>query len=846
MDNLLKQIFYFPFWWYGKQARWFLRLFINFLYFWDRQLAVSLMFRLWLTPIFGDHNLVGRLIAFIFRTFRIVTGLLVMVATELLISITFIFWLFLPFFLFSHYFIYALSFILANLFFYLWQRRDRPAREIDGEMRSDLDPKEFLKPSLLSYLLESVTNQEILSKILNRRVPQKILLKLEFSSSEEFMSALGSQLSKLDDFPVDELLKQSLALAVKMKSKHIASSHLLLTMLSRMNFKESECLEILSWSNREYDLSHLPSVFSFNYISLGLGGFNRSWTGRVTPNLDRYSRDLTKEAQEGLLPFLIGKEKPLTQALRVLERSAKSNVLLVGSPGCGKTTLVYGLAQEIVKGTRSLGLQDKRVVMLELGRLQAGTKTMGEIQGRLEDLMADVKASKNIILFIDEVHNAVTAGGNVETSVIFSSLEPEIGRGIFQTIGATTWDNYRKYIEPNEAFSRLFERVEIEEASFDETLKILEHVAGKIEPENKVVVSLPALKACIDLSVRYIYDRVLPDKAVDLLEEAATYVRNQKRPQALVRASDIESLISEKTKIPVALATGNSAESEILLNLEAKIHERLINQSEAVSAVANALRRARTGLRDDKRPISSLLFVGPTGVGKTETAKALSQTFYGDEKRMIRFDMSEFQSDDSVSSLIAKITDAVRHYPFSLLLFDEVEKASRRILDIFLAVIDDGRLTDSSGHTVSFANCLIVFTSNAGTSFIFENLRQGKPIDSFKNELFKKLEEEFRIEFLNRFDGIIIYKPLSPEHIEQIARLKLKKIVSDMEKQGYKINFTEDVIKQIAQEGYDVALGARPMRRLIQDKIESSLAKKILGGEIKKEIIYQVDEKIFN
>ncbi|MCL5004264.1 MAG: ATP-dependent Clp protease ATP-binding subunit [Patescibacteria group bacterium] len=845
MLNLPKLIFKFPIWWYKERSLWFLRLFKNLALFLNRQLAITLMVRLWLTPLFGDPNLVGHLIAVVFRTGRILFGLLVILLAEVLNAFLLLIWVFLPFLVFTDWRIYSFIFIGLVFLVYLRDRFDEPERTILGPGNLNENPELFLRSSMIKLISSSRDNLELLGKICRRRVPQRLLQKLSYQTCDDFLKDFrgpdGTRLTKIQSLGRDALLKDSLYQALDLGHRHISSVHLLLSLLKASNYRFADAREVLIWSNREYRRSHPPHFWDENYKVDGLGGFNRGWTGRVTYNLDRYSRDLTREAEAGYLPPLIGKKNQVEEALRVLERSLKNCVLLIGEPGCGKTTLVYGLAQEIVKGTAARGLADKRLMMLEISRISAGTRSVGEVQERINNVLDDIQNSGNIILFLDEIQNAVSAGGSADTSVVFGSLEPRIGQKGFQVIGAATWENYRKYIEPNSAFARLFEKVEIPEAGFDETLEILEYLGLDLEEENKVIITLDCLKACIDLSSRYIYGRVLPDKAVDLLEETVSFVRSQNRSLPLVLKADVQKIVAEKTSIPVTLAVGNTEEAASLLNLEGKIHERLVDQTEAVLALSDAIRRARVGLREEKRPITSLLFVGPTGVGKTETAKALAEVFYGHEERLIRFDMTEYQTEGSVDSLIAKLTDGVRHHPFSLVLLDEAEKANSRILDIFLQVIDDGRLTDEGGKTASFANTILVFTSNAGTQFIYENLRVGRSIDEFKGELSQKLESSFRIELLNRFDGIIVYKPLLPKHTEMIARLKLKKIAADLLKEGFVVSFSEELVKKLAADGYDVALGARPMRRLIQDKVESSIAKKILSGEIKKEIPFSVD-----
>jgi ATP-dependent Clp protease ATP-binding subunit ClpC len=607
--------------------------------------------------------------------------------------------------------------------------------------------------------------------------------------------------------------------------------------------KEEDRQAVLAWLEKRWAWEHPPFLWEDRYVLGPLGGVNRAWTGRVTPRLDAYSLDLTAEAQRGRLPPLLGKEKPLAALVRALEKESNNNVLLVGPAGCGKTTLIFGLAQEIIRGTYSPALSSKRLVSLEMGALVAGTKSEGELQERMQQILRDIEASRNVLLFIDEVHNAVAAGGGIDTSLIFSALEPHLAAGRVQMIGATSWGNYRRYIEPNEAFARLFNVVAMEEASFTETLQILEYLSQSLERKYRLFLSYPALRQAIELASRFIYERALPDKAVSLLEETVVYASRYKKVGELLTAADVAKLITEKTHIPVT-AVGKE-EAAQLLRLEERMHERLIGQDEAIKAIADAIRRARVGLRDPKRPIASLLFVGPTGVGKTEASKALAEVFFGNEENLLSFDMSEYQREDSVNRLIGApagpgqavslglLTEKVRQNPFSLILFDEVDKAHARVLDLFLQVLEEGRLTDAAGNRVNFANAILIFTSNAGTNLIYQYLREGKPLADLHKDLFSFLQNNFRVELLNRFDGVVVFSPLTLPQVAQIVRLKLNKIVKVMKEKKITISYSDALVESLAKLGFDPALGARPLRRLLQDKVESYLARKLLAGEIR-------------
>ena len=838
---MVRIILKFPYWWYYEVPCWFLKISNRVFTFLDRNFALVLMLRLWFTPLFGDPNIVGRVIGFIFRTVRIIIGSILIILSELALLFYFLLWLAIPFLLFSKIGLISLFLLSSWFIVYLSLRGEDASKEIGPDIKSGDRPRDFMSrrsKSLISTLSDATVIFDALFK--DRGVGQ-LVLRLGFIDRGEFLSELGAKRDKLKFYALSDVLGDSLHIARTLKAKFIEPYHLFLTMLKKSSYKFEEGCEIISWQERNMVWHRAPMIWEDSFAIDGLAGFNRSWTGRVTPHMNKFGVDLTIEARSGRLPILVGKKKSLAEVIRVLEKSSKNNVIIVGQPGCGKTSLVFGIAGEIVSGTRSRALMDRRLFSLEIGKLIAGSATSGDLQERMVSIIKDIEDSGNIILFIDEIQNAVSAGGGVDTSLVFSALEPHLTGKRLQIIGATSWKNYRRYIEPNEAFARLFEIVEVPEANFSETLEVLELISFDLEKRYKVLISFPALKSSVELSAKYIFDRVLPDKAVDLLEETVAEVSKNSRGH-IVLSSNVESLISEKTNIPVTKVT--QGESQSLLNLENKMHERLIDQEEAVSAIANSIRRARVGLRDEGRPIVSLLFVGPTGVGKTETAKTLAETFFGREGLMIRFDMSEYQNQDTVAALIDKLTDGVRRSPFSLILFDEVEKAFPKILDIFLQVLEDGRLTDVNGMTVSFSNTIIVFTSNAGTSTIFSKLREGLKIDDFKKDLLKELEESFRIELLNRFDGVIIFKPLTIEHVEMIARLKLKKVAAEMAKSDIKLSFSEGLIKKISAEGFDPALGARPLRRIIQDKIESTLARKILKGELKRDESFVLDESI--
>ena len=631
-----------------------------------------------------------------------------------------------------------------------------------------------------------------------------------------------------------------------------------------------------------------------------------------TPTLDQYSRDLTEMAENGELDPVIGRDKQMLRVIQILCRRGKNNPCLIGEPGVGKTAIVEGLAQSIVNGTVPELIAGKRLVSLDMSGLVAKSKYRGEFEERIKKVINEVIADGNVILFIDELHTIIGAGGAEGALDASNILKPALARGQLQVIGATTIEEYRKYVEKDAALEGRFQPVTVEEPSEEEAIEILNGLKSLYEKHHHVTITQEAVTAAVKLSVRYINDRFLPDKAIDLMDEAAAKlrldnfdasndmnrlrnekqllqdefeealseddidkarliktqiedaktrldkaykknIRNRNRKKPVLGENEIARVVSGWTKIPVTRLTENEAEK--LSKLENTLHKRVIGQEEAVSAVAKAVKRGRVGLKDPARPIGSFLFLGPTGVGKTEVAKALAEAVFGNEDAMIRVDMSEYMEKHSVSKMIGsppgyvghedggQLSEKVRRNPFSVILFDEIEKAHPDVFNILLQVLDDGRITDSQGRTVDFKNTIIIMTSNAGASSIIEPKRLGfgdmsdekQDHELMKNNVMEEVRRIFKPEFLNRIDETIVFRTLNKDDMKKITALLMKELVKRAEDQlDIELTVRDSARTYIVEKAYDKKYGARPLKRKIQDEIENRLAEDIINGRIKR------------
>ncbi len=639
-----------------------------------------------------------------------------------------------------------------------------------------------------------------------------------------------------------------------------------------------------------------------------------------TPTLDQFGRDLTDMARQGKLDPVIGRDKEIERVIQILSRRTKNNPVLIGEPGVGKTAIAEGLALKIVNSDVPENLFNKRVVALDMGSLVAGSKFRGEFEERLKKVMDEIRQAKDVILFIDEMHTIIGAGaaeGAIDASNI---LKPALARGEIQAIGATTLDEYRKHVEKDAALERRFQPVYIDEPTVEETVAILQGLRDRYEAHHRVQISDKAIEAAVVLSNRYISDRFLPDKAIDLLDEAASKVRlrglvvpqdlkeleaqveelkiekeaaikneefekaaslrdqeqklrdqleeirsqwksNQGRQEATVDEHDIADVVASWTGIPVKQVA--QEESERLLNLEEILHQRVVAQNEAIEALSKAIRRAFAGLKDPKRPVGSFVFLGPTGVGKSELAKALAEALFGDEDAMVRIDMSEYMERHSVSRLVGappgyigyeeagQLTEKVRRKPYSVVLFDEIEKAHPEVFNVLLQVLEDGRLTDSKGRTVDFRNTVVIMTSNVGAQQIQRESSIGFRIteseeDSYqamKEKVMEELKRTFRPEFLNRIDEIIVFHALNRRHISEIIDIMLRELKQQLEEKRITLEISDAAKELVADSGYDPDFGARPLRRAIQKMIENPLAELILQGRYDGGDTVRIDTK---
>lgn len=711
---------------------------------------------------------------------------------------------------------------------------------------------------------------------------------------------------------LNTLLEQAEKEADRLRNEKIGTEHILLAIL-----KSEDTLAIKLLNSMAVNLK---KTFVDTLVALGmdmtqakreLGALSNPKNKKKSsfPTLEQYSRDLTEAAREDRLDPVVGRNAEVERVMQILCRRMKNNPCLVGEPGVGKTAVVEGLAQMIASGTVPEILADKRILSLDLSGMVAGSKYRGEFEERIKRVIAEVRAAGNVILFVDELHTLIGAGGAEGAMDASNILKPALSRGEVQMIGATTRTEYRKYIEKDAALERRFQPVYVEEPTREETIAILKGLRSKYEEHHGVTISDDALEAATDYAIRYINDRFLPDKAIDLIDEAASRkklgifagnktakkaeetrhnleealeaalaegdieaaqalkkdldktdkkiektkhnMREKEQEQMLVTEEDVADVVSVWTKIPVSKIT--QTESQRLLKLEEILHKRVVGQNEAVETVAKAIRRGRVGLKDPKRPIGSFLFLGPTGVGKTELSKALAEAMFGNENAIIRVDMSEYMEKHSVSKMIGsppgyvgfeeggQLSEQVRKNPYSVILFDEIEKAHPDVFNVLLQVLDDGRITDSQGRTVDFKNTIIIMTSNAGAQRIvdpkklgFSNVENAESEHKdMKNNVMEEIKRMFKPEFLNRIDDIIVFRALSKEDVKGIAALMLKELKNRLAKQmDITLTYGDTVKNFIFEKGYDKKYGARPLKRAIQNNIEDSLAEEILSGKI--------------
>lgn len=797
---------------------------------------------------------------------------------------------------------------------YKFTNRAEKALEIANELAIELNHNYIGTEHLLYGLIAEGTG--VASQVLEMQnlTPEKVLEEIEM------LIGRGNEDTNVEETigftpRTKRVIENAFKEAKRLDSEYIGTEHMLIGIMKEGDSVAVRIMLDLNINPQKIYNEIIKLVSEDENINLNskqannknIGSFNQ------TPTLNQFGTDLTKQAGEGKLDPVIGRTEEIQRVVQILSRRTKNNPCLIGEPGVGKTAVVEGLAEKIIAGDVPETLKNKRVVNVDISSMVAGAKYRGDFEERIKKSLAEVKKVGDVILFIDEIHTIIGAGSAEGAVDAANILKPLLARGEVQVIGATTLNEYRKYIEKDAALERRFSPVNVGEPTPDETVEILEGIRDKYEAHHNVKITKEAIESAVKLSVRYINDRFLPDKAIDLVDEAASRVkmRNYTRPDnikklenkvlnidkekeeavkvqdfekaanlrdeeneikkklekekqkweerntksvSVLTEEDIADVIASWTGIPVKKLTQD--ENEKLKNLEKTLHERVIGQNEAVEAVAKAIRRGRAGLKDPNRPIGSFLFLGPTGVGKTELSKALAEVLFGNENAMLRIDMSEYMEPHSVSKLIGsppgyvgfdeggQLTEKIRRKPYSVILLDEVEKAHPDVMNMLLQILDDGRLTDAQGRTVNFKNTVIIMTANIGARLITDKNMLGfsnnnnkneetqKEYETIKKDVMGELKKQFRPEFINRIDEIIVFHKLNNEDIRKIMDIMLNQLISRLKEQEIDIEIDESVKKLLIEKGVDIKYGARPLKRTIQNILEDKIAEAMLDGKI--------------
>lgn len=709
---------------------------------------------------------------------------------------------------------------------------------------------EALAKSGLNFT-NALDSQHLTMAILSSAEVRELLLRLAIPAND-LLSVIKQE--KMSNQKIIEIFLKALDIAAAEKHQAIEIGDLFLALalfdpglknyIFQLKIEPADIGNVIYWQTKnEHLYSHRRKFLDPDNLAL-TGGLGRDWAYGYTTTLDQYCKDLSEAVKAGMFNDLEldAKDREIGLIEDALTRGDNHNVIIVGNSGVGKKTTVYGLAKKIYEGKTSSVLSNRRLLELDLESLLAGAANPNEIISRIQALFTEAANAGNIILFIENLSNLVSSDEKVGRVNAIEALAPFLEMSNIYIVGTTQTKDYQNYFAPNNLLSSRFVKVDLHEPSVDETIRIIEDVLPQIEGRSGVIVSYEAIKEATKLTDKLIQNQPQPQKTINLIDQAST--NKAKNGGGLLMVSDIDEVISNQTNVPVGDI--QKGEKQVLLTLEEKLHERVIGQKEAVTAIANALRRARAGVVDSKKPIGSFLFLGPTGVGKTETAKALASLYFKSEESMIRFDMSEYQQRSDIYRLIGDpndknsqgtLTSAIREHPFALILFDEVEKADKNILNLFLQILDEGQITDAFGEKCVFSNTIIILTSNAGSEFIRQAVSANNDYANIQKELINFVQEKgyYTPEFLNRFTAVTVFKPLNLPEITEVAKLLITKLaVTLKQERGVFIEVVPEAVEKLAQLGYDPEMGARPMQRSIQEHLENVLAKKLLSGEIKR------------